>query len=122
MPAEFEDTVFKMKPGEISRPFFTPQGIHIVKVLERKDILPFEDVKDEIIRRQTRRHGMDKGTESLVEKLKKSINTHRIKWEWMNCWQKGRLKRNFLLLVAENIRGKCLQILLLPILRGYNVS
>ena len=74
MPAEFEDTVFKMKPGEISRPFFTPQGIHIVKVLERKDILPFEDVKDEIIRRQTRRHGMDKGTRAFVDKLKKEYH------------------------------------------------
>lgn len=29
----FEDVVFSMKSGEISKPFFTPQGMHIVKVL-----------------------------------------------------------------------------------------
>ena len=48
MPVEFEDVVFALKQGEISRPFFTPQGIHIVKAIERKEILPFEKVKDEI--------------------------------------------------------------------------
>lgn len=71
MPAEFEDIVFEMQPGEVSRPFFTPQGIHIVKVLKRKEILPFEEVKDQIIRRQNRWHGIDKGTDALVQKLKK---------------------------------------------------
>ena len=37
MPSEFEDVVFKMKEGEISRPFFTPQGIHIVQVKVREE-------------------------------------------------------------------------------------
>ncbi|WP_291529947.1 peptidylprolyl isomerase [Bacteroides sp. UBA939] len=58
MPAEFEDVVFKLAPGEISRPFFTPQGIHIVKVLERKETLPFESQTNQEI-------------EVLVDKLKK---------------------------------------------------
>lgn len=71
MPAEFEDIVFGLQAGEISRPFFTPQGIHIVKVIERKEILPFEEMKDEIIRCHTRRYGTDKGAVALVEKLKK---------------------------------------------------
>ena len=71
MPTEFEDEVFKLRTGEVSRPFLTPQGIHIVKVLERKDAPSFEEVKDEIIRRQIGHHRMDRGTEALVEKLKK---------------------------------------------------
>ncbi len=74
MPTEFEDVVFSLQTGEISRPFFTPQGIHIVKVLERKETPPFEEMKDEIIRRQINRHNMDQGTESLVEKLKKEYH------------------------------------------------
>ena len=74
MPVEFEEEVFSLQPGGISRPFFTPQGIHIAKVLEKKDVLPFEKVKDEIIRRQTSHHSMDKGTEALVEKLKKEYH------------------------------------------------
>ena len=74
MPAEFEDIIFDLPVGGISRPFYTPQGIHIVKVLERKEILPFETVKKELIRNQTRHHGMDKGTEAQVEKLKKEYH------------------------------------------------
>ena len=46
MPVEFEDIVFGLNAGEISRPFLTPQGIHIVKVLEQQEILPFERMKD----------------------------------------------------------------------------
>lgn len=74
MPAEFEDVAFNLQIGEISRPFFTPQGIHIVKVLERREGLPFEEVKNEIVRRQTRRYGLDKGTQELVERLKKEYH------------------------------------------------
>lgn len=74
MPAEFEDRVFGLGVGEISRPFFTPEGIHIVKVLERQEILPFEKMREEIIRRQTRRHGGDEGTRTFVEKLKKAYH------------------------------------------------
>ena len=106
MPAEFEDTVFKMKPGEISRPFFTPQGIHIVKVLERKDILPFEDVKDEIIRRQTRRHGMDKGTESLVEKLKKEYHYTPDKAGMDELLAKGKTEKKLFTLGGREYTGQ----------------
>ena len=64
-----EDTVTGTAPREEERvPYFQedvykrqPQGIHIVKVLEQQEILPFERMKDKIIRCQTRRHGMDKG-------------------------------------------------------------
>ena len=37
-------------------------------------LLPFERMKDKIIRCQTRRHGMDKGTRAFVDKLKKEYH------------------------------------------------
>lgn len=73
-PIEFEKVVFDLQPGEVSRPFFTPEGIHIVKVLERKEIPPFDEIKNEIIPGQTCRYGMEKGTEAIVEKLKKEYH------------------------------------------------
>lgn len=71
MPVELEEVVFGLQVGEISRPFFTPEGIHIVKVLERRELPSFEEVKDEITRRHNRRHEVNEGTRALVEKLKK---------------------------------------------------
>lgn len=45
---EFEKEIFKLKPGEISRPIRSSYGYHIVKVEEKipEKILPFEEVKD----------------------------------------------------------------------------
>lgn len=36
MTEAFERETFSLQPGEVSKPFFTPQGIHIIKVLERR--------------------------------------------------------------------------------------
>ena len=49
MPIEFEDTVWALRPGSFSRPFFTPQGIHIVKVVARKGVDPFEKVRERLV-------------------------------------------------------------------------
>jgi peptidyl-prolyl cis-trans isomerase SurA len=50
MLPEFEKILSELKPGEISEPFSTPSGLHIVKMLERfhGELKPFEDVKGEI--------------------------------------------------------------------------
>ena len=47
--AEFSDTVFALKPGTWTRPFFTPRGLHIVRVLERAEVPPFEAVRDSLL-------------------------------------------------------------------------
>ena len=36
MPVEFEQVAFAQSEGQFSTPFFTPQGIHMVKVLQRE--------------------------------------------------------------------------------------
>ncbi|MFQ5736318.1 MAG: peptidyl-prolyl cis-trans isomerase [Thermodesulfobacteriota bacterium] len=52
MPQEFEDVVFKLKPGEISGVVKTEYGYHIFLVEERKKAgrLKFPEVKDRIMR------------------------------------------------------------------------
>ena len=57
MPVEFEDVVFGLSAGEMSQPFFTPQGIHIVKDLERLEMPSFESVKEELMARRQNRCG-----------------------------------------------------------------
>lgn len=70
-PEDFENRIFSMKDGEISRPFFSPQGMHIVKILKHSDLLPFEEMKKELIYRLARVRGVSPGTLAVVERLKK---------------------------------------------------
>lgn len=106
MPVEFEDVVFDLQAGEISRPFFTPQGIHIVKVLERKDLPSFEELREDILRRQARRHGMDKGTQALVEKLKEEYRYTPDKAGINELTSKGSTTRTLFTLGDKAYTGK----------------
>ena len=44
----FEDVAFSLKKGEISKPFLTEYGYHIVKLIDRQELCPYDSVKDEI--------------------------------------------------------------------------
>ncbi len=68
---EFEDVAFALSKGEISQPFFTPAGIHILKVTDRKDMPAYEEVADKLTERMRSREILDKATEKVVERLKK---------------------------------------------------
>ncbi|MCD8183836.1 MAG: peptidyl-prolyl cis-trans isomerase [Bacteroides sp.] len=106
MPVEFEEVVSGLPVGEVSRPFFTPQGLHIVKVLERKELPSFEEMKDEILRRQTRRHGMDKGTEAQVEALKKEYHYTPDNAGLNELISSGHTNRTLFSLDGKNYTGK----------------
>lgn len=49
MVPEFEDASFSLANGEISEPFATSYGYHIVKRLDWKGVKPFNEAKDAII-------------------------------------------------------------------------
>lgn len=106
MPIEFEDVVFKLQVGEMSHPFFTPQGIHIVKVLERKEAPPFEEVKDDIMRRQTRRYGLDRGVQAMVDSLKKEYHYTPDKAGIKELLSKGKTDRSLFTLDGKSYTGK----------------
>jgi len=66
MVKEFSDKAFSMKPGEISDPVKTRFGYHIIKLEERRDFQPYDEVKDRIKADLTRNLRKD-----YVEELKK---------------------------------------------------
>jgi len=70
MVKEFEDVAFSLKKGEISEPFLSPYGWHIIKLIDTKPIESFAEKKAEIERRIQRDERANIITQSFVEKLK----------------------------------------------------
>ncbi|HDR8182465.1 TPA: peptidylprolyl isomerase PrsA [Bacillus thuringiensis] len=48
MTSEFETTAYKLKIGQISDPVKSPNGYHIIKLTGKKDLQPYDEVKDSI--------------------------------------------------------------------------
>jgi len=46
----FEDVVFALKVGEISKPFLSEFGYHIVELVAKQDFYPYDSVKNDILR------------------------------------------------------------------------
>jgi len=70
-PTEFIQKAFEIKKGEISKPFSTKWGVHIVKILDTRDIAPYEKLMPMIkqkMRQFPDRSGLSKI--ALIEKLK----------------------------------------------------
>ncbi len=72
MVPEFSGPVFKMKKGELGKPFLTPFGFHIVRV---EDVVPskqmaFSEVKENVTA-QVDNENRDRLIESELERLKK---------------------------------------------------
>lgn len=106
MPVEFETVVDSLKAGEISKPFYTPQGIHIVKVLRRKEYPPFDEVKEKTIRDRARHDKVDKGAKALVEKLKKEYCYAPDKSGVDELMAKGRTERTLFTLDGKEYTGR----------------
>lgn len=47
---EFEDVVFAMKKGELSKPFLSPFGYHIVKLTDKQNFFPYDSLRTDIRR------------------------------------------------------------------------
>lgn len=55
---EFEDVVYSLSVGEISKPFLSTVGFHIVKLEDKKNLEPYDELKP-LIARFMERQGLD---------------------------------------------------------------
>ncbi len=75
MVREFEEAAFNLQnPGEISRPVQTSYGWHIIKLIEKKPLGSFEELKPEIKQMIARDNRSLIGRDAFVEKLKNEYN------------------------------------------------
>jgi peptidyl-prolyl cis-trans isomerase SurA len=71
MVPEFEATAFKLQsPGEISAPVRTFYGWHIIKLIEKKGVPEFDQIKQELKTRISRDERAEYGSNSFVAGLK----------------------------------------------------
>lgn len=75
MPIEFEKAAFALKNnGDYSNPFETKYGWHIVKRLDKKGLMSFDEMKGDLKQRINKDSRTQAGQASLIEKLKKEYN------------------------------------------------
>ncbi len=71
---EFETAAYKLSVGETSRPVKSSVGYHIIKMLERKQLEPYEQLKTDIIA-SLKRQGIEEiSAEEHIKKLIKNSN------------------------------------------------
>ncbi len=75
MIPEFENTAFALKNiGEVSAPIRSAYGWHIIKLLDKKGIETYENLKAEIERRVKRDERANLGQQAFISRLKKDYN------------------------------------------------
>ncbi|OOR30099.1 peptidylprolyl isomerase PrsA [Bacillus cereus] len=94
MTPEFEKAAYKLKPGQISNPVKSPNGYHIIKLTDKKDLKPYDEVKDSIRKDLEEERITDPsfGQKLLQDELKKAdikINDNDLKDTFSHLFGKG---------------------------------
>lgn len=66
---EFEDAAYQLQAGQVSKPVLTAYGYHIIKMRERKQLEPYEQMYDQIINSLKRQGIEEASAESKMQKL-----------------------------------------------------
>lgn len=74
MTKQFEDAVFAMQKGELSKPFRSEYGWHIVLLKDKRSLPSYEEKKKELIEKMNNNPRQNAGTNALIVKLKKEYN------------------------------------------------
>lgn len=75
MMPEFEEAAYALKKdGDISKPIKTTYGWHIIKRLEKRDLAPFTEVKNDFKKKVERDSRSSVAKTKLIERIKKENN------------------------------------------------
>lgn len=71
MLKEFSDMTYSLQVGELSKPFLSPAGVHVVKLLDKKQFEPYEYHRESILKFLEQRGVRRKAVEVKLEALYK---------------------------------------------------
>ncbi len=85
---EFEDAAYALQKGEMSKPVQSPFGFHIILMKDRKQLEPFEELKDDIMKfleaRNASEHVARNAVDEMVAKSNGALTRERIMEERTN--------------------------------------
>ena len=73
-PENFKDVSFALKENEISKPFKTDYGYHIVKLVERRPLADFKEMQDVIKSKITKDSRSQSSKVAVINRIKKENN------------------------------------------------
>lgn len=73
LPPVFEEPLFSLKEGDISQPLEMDYGFHIFKIVNKRYQLPWENLKEQIIKAISQDNRNEQIKELKIEKLKKEF-------------------------------------------------
>lgn len=71
---EFEDVAYSLQPGQMSSPFLSPIGYHIILMKERKQLEPFDSLKNDLLTVLERREMRDDIINNKLRQMVKASN------------------------------------------------
>jgi len=71
---EFEDVAYSLQPGQMSSPFLSPIGYHIILMKERKQLEPFDSLKNDLLTVLERREMRDDIISNKLRQMVKASN------------------------------------------------
>ena len=75
MIPEYSEPAFELKEiGDISKIIQTPYGFHIIKLLDKRDVKPFDEMKEEITNKISRDERAYQGKKVVIARLKKEYD------------------------------------------------
>ncbi|WHT92057.1 peptidylprolyl isomerase PrsA [Bacillus cereus] len=87
---EFEEAAYKLDAGQVSEPVKTTYGYHIIKVTDKKELKPFDEVKDSIrkdIEQQRLQDTTGKWKQQVVNELLKDADIKVNDKEFKNTFE-----------------------------------
>lgn len=71
---EFEDAAYALQPGEMCAPVLSQVGYHIIKMMERKQLEPYEELKPQIVRSLQQQNIEEASAEHRIQKIVEASN------------------------------------------------